>query len=55
MNGNGGAYTRSHKPRRIVYMEKLSSKSQALKRECEIKSWDRAKKVTTLKLQDRLI
>lgn len=44
-NGKGGRYTRSHKPLRLVYQEKLQTRSEALKREFEIKSWDRAKKI----------
>jgi len=37
-NGKGGKYTRSHKPIKIVYMEKVNSKSEALKREKFLKS-----------------
>lgn len=48
--GKGGRYTRSHKPIRIVYQEQLPSKSEALKREFEIKSWSRKKKINLLKL-----
>ncbi len=44
-NGRGGRYTRSHKPVRLVYQEKLPSHSEALKREFEIKSWPREKKL----------
>lgn len=40
-NGKGGYYTRSHKPVRIVYKEKLNSKNLALKREYEIKKLTR--------------
>lgn len=49
--GKGGAYTRSHKPVKIVYLEKCISKSNALKRELEIKALKRAAKIKTLKLQ----
>jgi len=51
INGQGGCYTRSHKPVKIVYLEKYSSKSKALKREAEIKSWERKKKIRVLKLK----
>lgn len=47
----GGRYTRSHKPVKIVYSEKLSSKSKALKREMEIKNWSRAEKIKTFGLK----
>jgi putative endonuclease len=50
-NGKGGKYTRSHKPVKRVYLEELSSKSDALKRESQIKGWTRAKKIKILKLE----
>ena len=49
-NGKGGRYTRSHKPTKRVYLEMLNSKSKALKRESEIKSWTRSEKIRILKL-----
>lgn len=49
-NGKGGHYTRSHKPIKQIYLEKLSTKSEALKRERQIKSWSRSKKNEILKL-----
>lgn len=48
--GKGSKYTRSHKPLKVIYQEKLSTKSEALKRELEIKSWNRKKKIQMLKL-----
>lgn len=42
--GLGGHYTRSHKPVRVAYIEQQGSRSDALKREAEIKKWPRAKK-----------
>ncbi len=50
-NGKGSKYTRSHKPLKIVYKEVVESKSAALKREFEIKSWSREKKIKTLNLK----
>lgn len=49
-NGQGGKYTRSHKPIKMVYSEQLSTKSAALKKEFEIKSWRRGKKIQVLNL-----
>lgn len=43
-NGKGGAYTRSHRPIKILYTEKCIDKSSALKRESQIKKWTRKKK-----------
>ena len=51
VNGKGGRYTRSHKPIRVIYTEQTSSKSDALRREMEIKSWTRNKKIKELGLQ----
>lgn len=43
-NGKGGHYTRSHKVIKIIYQEKLNSKSEALKREHQIKKLKRIEK-----------
>ncbi|HWA52465.1 MAG TPA: GIY-YIG nuclease family protein [Patescibacteria group bacterium] len=43
-NGKGAAYTKSHKPVKIIYQEKFPDKSSALKREIEIKKWPKKKK-----------
>jgi len=48
--GKGGRYTRSHKPIKLIYSEKLESRSDALKREAQIKGWSRDKKIKVLKL-----
>ena len=47
-SGKGGRYTRSHTPIKIIYSEKFENKSLALKREAEIKSWSKAKKLSLL-------
>lgn len=44
-SGKGGAYTLSHPPVKIVYTEKTSSRSRALKREIEIKKLSRQEKL----------
>src|SRR4051812_38345355 len=43
--GKGGAYTRSHGAKKMLYTEKKRNRSFALKREAEIKRWPRAKKL----------
>lgn len=48
--GKGGRYTRSHKPVRIIYSEHWESKTEALKREKQIKGWSRNKKIEILQL-----
>lgn len=44
-SGKGGGYTRSHKAKRIVYVEEQPSRSMALRREAEIKKLIRSKKL----------
>lgn len=48
-SGKGAKYTRSRKAVKILYMEKHKSISVALKREIEIKRWNRAKKLALIK------
>lgn len=43
-SGKGAKYTKSHPPLEVVYKEEFENKSDALKRECEIKSMTRAQK-----------
>ena len=49
MNGNGARYTRSHKPEKIVYSELLDSRSEAMKREKEIKKFSHQQKLDLIK------
>jgi len=44
LKGRGARYTKSHKPVKIIYEEKFNTKSEALKRETEIKKLSRNKK-----------
>ena len=48
-NGKGAKYTRSRKAGKIVYSEKKKNRSNASKREAEIKSWTREKKLALIK------
>ncbi|KKS97938.1 MAG: hypothetical protein UV73_C0004G0080 [Candidatus Gottesmanbacteria bacterium GW2011_GWA2_43_14] len=52
--GKGGRYTRSHQPVEIIYQEKCKSRGEALKREYQIKSWDRQRKIKDLNLAAKL-
>jgi len=45
----GAKYTRTRQPVKLKYKEKLPSLSEALKREYEIKSWQRVKKLDLIK------
>lgn len=50
-NGKGAQYTKSHKPIKIVYSQSFEQKSDALKREVEIKKMRRPDKIKTLGLK----
>jgi len=47
--GAGGKYTRSQKVMRVVYTEPHPDRSAASKREAEIKSWPREKKLNLIR------
>jgi len=51
VSGKGGRYTRSHKPVKIVYLEKTSNRSKALKREARIKRMKKQDKLSLIKGQ----
>ena len=42
--GRGGRYTSLHKPLMIAYFENFKTRGNALKRERQIKGWNRQKK-----------
>lgn len=44
-DGTASKYTRSRKAKKLLYSEKARTRSAALKRELEIKSWPRKKKL----------
>lgn len=46
--GTGAKYTRSRRPVRLAYDEPARSRSAALKREAEIKSWTRELKLSLI-------
>lgn len=48
-DGKGGHYTRAKKVVKVLYTEKLKTRSRALKREAEIKKWSRKKKLNLIK------
>jgi putative endonuclease len=49
VSGKGGRYTRSHRPVKIVYLERSSNRSKALKREAQIKRMKRSDKMALIK------
>lgn len=50
--GKGGAYTASRRPVRLVYSEFVGAKGDALRRELEIKSWTRSRKLALINRED---
>ncbi len=44
----GAKYTKARRPVKLKYFEKFKSLSLALKREAEIKSWSRQKKINLM-------
>ena len=49
-NGKGGHYTSSRKAVKLLYTEKQKNRSNALKREAEIKGWRREKKLDLVRV-----
>jgi len=54
-DGKGGHYTRSRKVIKILYSEKHKDRSDAQKREAEIKSWRREKKLILIKVVELIV
>ncbi len=50
-SGKGSKYVFAHKPFTLIYSESFYSKSEAMKREAEIKKWNREKKIRTFNLE----
>lgn len=50
LNRRGARYTKSHKPVKIIYKEAFVTKSEALKREAEIKKWPKRRKEKLVQL-----
>jgi putative endonuclease len=44
-DGIGSHYTKAHKASRVIYKEECADRSNASKRELEIKKWSRLKKL----------
>jgi putative endonuclease len=54
LNGKGGRYTRVHRPIKRVYLEEIGTRSDALKREAEIKRWTRERKIREFGLKPNI-
>lgn len=46
---SGGHYTQSHKAEKILHTEQFPTRSAAMKRESQIKSWRREKKLALIR------
>jgi len=51
--GEGSKYVRSRLPFKLIYTEEFKNRSEASKRENEIKGWSRKEKFSKLELGDR--
>jgi len=49
-SGKGSKYVYSHRPFKLIYQENFETRSEVLKREFEVKSWSRRKKIQELGL-----
>lgn len=49
-SGKGSKYVYAHRPFKVIYQEKFRNRSDALKREAEIKRWSRKEKIEKLGL-----
>jgi len=52
--GRGAKYMRTHQPKKVVYMEKFETRSDAMKREREIKRLTREEKLKLAGLRVRV-
>ena len=52
-NGNGAKYTKTHKPQKLAYFELFGSRSEAMKREREIKKLSHPQKLALVNSQTR--
>jgi putative endonuclease len=50
-NGKGARYTRSHKPKRVAYVELFDSRAKAMQREREIKRMSHQQKLNLVNSQ----
>ena len=54
-NGKGAKYTKSHRPKKIAYVEEFGSRSEAMKREKEIKKLSHQQKLDLVNSQSKKI
>jgi len=53
LRGTGARYTRMHKPLKLVYVERLGSRREAIRREREIKRLSRGEKLRLVRSCNR--
>ena len=54
-NGNGARYTRAHPPKKVVYVEEFSTRSEAMKRERAIKKLSHEQKTKLIRANKSLM
>ncbi|HVP27416.1 MAG TPA: GIY-YIG nuclease family protein [Candidatus Bathyarchaeia archaeon] len=53
-NGRGARYTRIHKPKKLVYVEKFDSRREAMQREKKVKRLNHQQKLELIKTKSKL-
>jgi putative endonuclease len=53
LGGNGARYTKTHKPQKVAYTETYASRSEAMKREREIKKLSHQQKQELVQSQNK--
>ena len=54
MKGRGARYTRTHEPDRLVYVEEFESRSEAMRRERQIKTYNHNQKQQLIHNKDKM-
>ena len=53
INGKAARYTRMHRPKKIVYVEKFSSRAEAMRREKSVKRLNHRQKLELINSQNK--
>jgi putative endonuclease len=52
-NGRGARYTRTHKPKKLVYVEEFDSRREAMQRERKVKRLNHQQKLKLIKTKSK--
>lgn len=54
MNGRGARYTRMHRPKKLVYVEKCNSRAEAMRRERRVKRLKHDQKLNLIDSKNKI-